>query len=215
MLLRRSPSDVRPSSQKDASTAGPIPSAKTSVPIPAVPPSAKPTSERRELERGPGSADADPEALRDDEHQRVARPCAHRGADVERRADAEERQRDRRAARSADASPCSDSSVIRSMWASTIRNEPIRSAFRNVPSPMCARSAQESTSTATETTDWPRRTRCRAAPRAPGAARPRAASRAPTRGSRRSRSAQRKSPTTRNASRAAKPPYRAGGARMA
>ena len=84
---------VRSSSQNESSTAGPIPSAKTSVPIPAVPPSAKPTRARRA--RGPSARRrSDAEPLRGDEHQRVARAGAHRGADVESGADAEEGERD-------------------------------------------------------------------------------------------------------------------------
>ena len=86
---------VRPSSQNETSTTGPIPTAKTSVPIPTVPPSRKPTTSAAISSPVRAAPILTPRPLRGDEHQRVARPGAERRADVERRADAEADERDR------------------------------------------------------------------------------------------------------------------------
>ena len=89
---------VRASSQNESSTTGPIPTAKTSVPIPTVPPSRKPTTSTAISSPVRGGSEPDAEPQRGDEHQRVARAGAERGADVERRPDAEagEREADQR-----------------------------------------------------------------------------------------------------------------------
>src|SRR4051812_31300389 len=45
-----------------------------------------------DFDQGADGSDAQPQPARADEHQRVARPGAHRGPDVERRADSEREQ---------------------------------------------------------------------------------------------------------------------------
>ena len=61
------------------------------MPTPNVPPRAIPGRERRQLE--PGADDPDPEPCppRADDHQRVARPGAEPGAEIQRRSDAHRR----------------------------------------------------------------------------------------------------------------------------
>ena len=78
---------LRSRPQNESSTAGPIPNAKASVPMPTVPPSAKPITVTSDLDRRACDTDPDAGASGRDEHQRVARAGAHPGADVEAGAD--------------------------------------------------------------------------------------------------------------------------------
>ena len=87
-----------------------------------------------------------------DEHQRVSRARAHRRSDVERGADAEEGERNA-TRRIRTPSPSSDNDVTGwSAQSAGSRTWPTSSAFSSVPSPTCARSAQDQPSTSTETT---------------------------------------------------------------
>ena len=129
-------SGVRPSAQNESSTAGPIPSANTTVPIPTVPPRTNPTTSDSDLDPRPRDADPHPESPGRDEHQRVSRPGAHRRSDVEGRADAEAEQRNSppdeiRTPRLSSESALTGSSAVRA-----ITNVPTSSAFSRVPSPI-------------------------------------------------------------------------------
>ena len=159
------------------------------------------------LQSDAGSRKPDTEPPRGDEHQRVARAGAERGADVERRPDAEagEREADQR---DPDAERLLRESVDpverRSGRSRTSRREPHSGASR---SPIPARSRQTSTSTIKRDEQvGALRRRCRAARRRPWwstsqGGRPSSDSRKKT-----IPHEQRKSPVTSQAIREAKPP---------
>ena len=135
--------------------AGPIPNANASVPMPTVPPSAKPITVTSDLDRGarrPRSGRRS--AAGSDQHQRVARAGARarprcRGpsrSPITRTPPTMRTMRGRRAARSDRAVDC----VARASSRST--KTPIRTAFATVPGPIAAPSAQATTSTTRATT---------------------------------------------------------------
>ena len=82
-----SPRGGRESRPRVSCTTGPIVSAKTTVPMPTVPPRAQPTASARQLDPGPDEPDRAPAAGHPG-HDPVPRSRAETGADVEADADA-------------------------------------------------------------------------------------------------------------------------------
>ena len=204
-------SGERRSSANDSSSAGPTPRANASVPMPTVPPSAKPGPGRNDLERGAHDPDAAPHAPGEPQHQRVPRASAHVGSQVERRA-----ERDDEDAGDEQDDPHRQHLVAERVDAVDAQQQVDERAdeqrVRDRPDARAARRAcGRRRGSAARSRCSPCRTRAACASRRPGSARPMGRARASTRRCSRSRARTRRARSRGTRSRTARLPRIRGG----